>query len=644
MLSMDAKSTLKHYFGYDSFRGGQEEVVNAILEGRDVLAIMPTGAGKSICYQIPALMLDGITIVVSPLISLMQDQVKALNKAGVHAAYINSSLTESQISKALSFASRGTYKIIYVAPERLGGYEFNAFARSAHISMVTIDEAHCISQWGQDFRPAYLKILDFVNGLPKRPVVSAFTATATKEVKDDILCILNLNAPKVVITGFDRQNLYYRVEQVRKKDAFIVDYIKEHPDQSGIIYCATRKNTDAVCELLKSEGIRASEYHAGLGTEQRKNNQDDFIYDRVDVIVATNAFGMGIDKPDVRFVIHYNMPQSMENYYQEAGRAGRDGEPAECILLFSPQDVVINRMLLDSKDFSDTDIEDIELIKQRDMYRLRVMENYCRTTECLRNYILRYFGENTGEPCNNCGNCNQAYTEYDMTDEARWVINCIAETHGRYGLTIVIGTLMGADRARLRELGTTMYRSYGALKDMSEADIRLLISRMIQLGYIYQTQEQYSVLRIGNIESLRSEAARVVIRKHEKTPEQLYYDTRGERRGRTGRTGRCEAGKSSGSKARGSKDSLTAAGYELFEKLRQLRLEIAREESVPPYIVFSDKTLADMCIRLPKDRDAMLDVSGVGAGKYERYGQRFMDAIEAFVNEHPGAVTTLNAF
>lgn len=641
---MDAKSTLKHYFGYDSFRGGQEEVVNAILEGRDVLAIMPTGAGKSICYQIPALMLDGITIVVSPLISLMQDQVKALNKAGVHAAYINSSLTESQISKALFLASQGTYKIIYVAPERLGGYEFNAFARSAHISMVTIDEAHCISQWGQDFRPAYLKILDFVNGLPKRPVVSAFTATATKEVKDDILCILNLNAPKVVITGFDRQNLYYRVEQVRKKDAFIVDYIKEHPDQSGIIYCATRKNTDAVCELLKSEGIRASEYHAGLGTEQRKNNQDDFIYDRVDVIVATNAFGMGIDKPDVRFVIHYNMPQSMENYYQEAGRAGRDGEPAECILLFSPQDVVINRMLLDSKDFSDTDIEDIELIKQRDMYRLRVMENYCRTTECLRNYILRYFGENTGEPCNNCGNCNQAYTEYDMTDEARWVVNCIAETHGRYGLTIVIGTLMGADRARLRELGTTGYRSYGALKDMSETDIRLLISRMIQLGYIYQTQEQYSVLRIGNIESLRSEAARVVIRKHEKTPEQLYYDTRGERRGRTGRTGRREAGKSSGSKVRGSKDSLTAAGYELFEKLRQLRLEIAREESVPPYIVFSDKTLADMCIRLPKDRDAMLDVSGVGAGKYERYGQRFMDAIEAFVNEHPGAVTTLNAF
>ncbi len=641
---MDAKSTLKHYFGYDSFRGGQEEVVNAILEGCDVLAIMPTGAGKSICYQIPALMLDGITIVVSPLISLMQDQVKALNEAGIHAAYINSSLTESQISKALFLASQGTYKIIYVAPERLGGYEFNAFVRSTHISMVTIDEAHCISQWGQDFRPAYLKILDFVNGLPKRPVVSAFTATATKEVKDDILCILNLNAPKVVITGFDRQNLYYRVEQVREKDAFIVDYIKEHPDQSGIIYCATRKNTDAVCELLKSEGIRASEYHAGLGTEQRKNNQDDFIYDRVDVIVATNAFGMGIDKPDVRFVIHYNMPQSMENYYQEAGRAGRDGEPAECILLFSPQDIVINRMLLESKDFSDTDMEDIELIKQRDMYRLRVMENYCRTTECLRNYILRYFGENTGEPCNNCGNCNQAYTEYDMTDEARWVINCIAETHGRYGLTIVIGTLMGADRARLRELGTTGYRSYGVLKDMSEADIRLLISRMIQLGYIYQTQEQYSVLRIGNIEPLRSEAARVVIRKHEKTPEQLYYDTKGESRGSTVRTGRRTTGKSSGSKARGSKDSLTAAGYELFEKLRQLRLEIAREESVPPYIVFSDKTLADMCIRLPKDSDAMLDVSGVGASKYERYGQRFMDAIEAFVTEHPGAVTTLNAF
>lgn len=360
---LNALQTLKTYFGYDTFREGQESIVESILKHQDVLAIMPTGAGKSICYQIPALMLPGITLVISPLISLMQDQVKALNEAGIHAAFINSSLTENQISKALYLAAGGRYKIIYVAPERLENYEFLEFARHVEISMITVDEAHCISQWGQDFRPSYLKIVEFVRNLPKRPIVSAFTATATEEVKNDILCTLNLFDPAVVVTGFDRKNLYYSVENIRRKDDFVMEYIEKHPTESGIIYCATRKNVDNLFEMLFKKGVPVTRYHAGLNNESRKQNQDDFIYDRTPVIVATNAFGMGIDKSNVRYVIHYNMPQSMENYYQEAGRAGRDGENSQCILLFSAQDVMINRMLLDNKDFSDVEEDDEYLIR-----------------------------------------------------------------------------------------------------------------------------------------------------------------------------------------------------------------------------------------------------------------------------------------
>lgn len=354
---MNAVQILKTYFGYDSFRKGQEDIIHSILSGRDVMAVMPTGAGKSICYQVPALLLPGITLVISPLISLMQDQVKSLNEAGIHAAFINSSLTETQISKALSLALKGTYKIVYVAPERLESSKFTEFALNGEISMVTIDEAHCISQWGQDFRPSYLKIVDFIERLPKRPIVSAFTATATKEVKTDITCILKLVNPKVVVTGFDRENLYYRVEQLsaRQKDAFVEDYVRNHLDESGIIYCSTRKNVDALYENLLKQGVPVTCYHAGMNNETRKRNQNDFIYDRAPVMLATNAFGMGIDKSNVRYVIHYNMPQSMENYYQEAGRAGRDGENAQCILLFSPQDVMINKFLLDKKEFKSSD-------------------------------------------------------------------------------------------------------------------------------------------------------------------------------------------------------------------------------------------------------------------------------------------------
>lgn len=610
---MNAHDTLKHYFGYDSFREGQKNIIDSIMAGRDVLAIMPTGAGKSICYQVPALMLSGITIVVSPLISLMQDQVKALNEAGIHAAYINSSLTEGQINKALSLAAGGRYKIIYVAPERLETYGFLEFSRQADISMVTVDEAHCISQWGQDFRPSYLKIVDFVDGLDKRPIVSAFTATATEEVKNDILCILKLNNPDVTVTGFDRENLYYSVEHVNKKDDFVVDYVEKHPNDSGIIYCSTRKNVDKVFEILFKKGVAVTKYHAGLDTGTRKDNQDDFIYDRTPVIVATNAFGMGIDKSNVRYVIHYNMPQSMENYYQEAGRAGRDGENSQCILLFSAQDIMINKFLLDNKDFSGLDEEDALLVRQHDMQRLKAMEGYCRTTGCLRNYILNYFGEKVGKPCDNCGNCHREYTQTDMTMQARKVVECVKEMRGRYGLVIVVGTLMGADRARLKEIGADNYKSYGALNDCNEATIRSLISQLIEEGYLCQTDDRYSVLKLGDVSALENEDTHVVLRTYEsKQPVRTDKPKKPARQ-----------------KAR-STDALTAAGYKLFEQLRKLRLELAKEEAVPPYIIFSDKTLIDMCVKLPKNEYDMLNVSGVGENKFKKYGARFLEVINSF--------------
>lgn len=610
---MTPKELLKTYFGYDSFRAGQEDIIHSILSGRDVMAVMPTGAGKSLCYQIPALLLPGITLVISPLISLMQDQVKALNEAGIHAAYINSSLTEVQIAKAISLASAGRYKIIYVAPERLESVDFMKFARSGTISMVTVDEAHCISQWGQDFRPSYLKIVEFIKRLQQRPVISAFTATATQEVKADIECILKLNQPNVVVTGFDRENLYFRVEHMsgKQKNEFIINYIEKHPEESGIIYCATRKNTDAVYEQLFQLGVPVTCYHAGIDNETRKNNQDDFIYDRAHVIVATNAFGMGIDKSNVRYVIHYNMPQSMENYYQEAGRAGRDGEPAQCILLFSPQDVMIGKFLLDNKEFEGTGADDIESVKQRDIHRLRAMEGYCKTTLCLRNYILGYFGEKTHASCENCGNCHREFTELDMTDDAKQVINCIVETRGRYGLNIVAGTLLGANRARLKEIGAEAYQSYGVLADRSESEIRLLINRMLEEGYLVQTEGEYSVLRLGNIEALKDGCGRIMVRKFE---EREDAPRRREKRAK-------------------SSDALTGAGYKLFEKLRRLRYAIAKEEAVPPYIIFSDKTLIDMCARVPKNRQEMLDVSGVAERKFDRYGQRFLDEIAEFIME-----------
>lgn len=619
---MNKYEVLKKYFGYENFREGQERLIDTMLGGRDVLGIMPTGAGKSICYQIPALLFPGITIVISPLISLMKDQVQALNQAGVHAAYINSSLTENQIAKALQLAAAGRYKIVYAAPERLETYGFLDFARQAEISMLTVDEAHCISQWGQDFRPSYLKIVQFLKQLDRRPVVSAFTATATENVKEDIICVLGLHNPEVLVTGFDRKNLYFAVETPRKKDEFTLRYIQEHEGESGIVYCATRKNVDMLYEKLAAQGVAVTKYHAGLHNEERKKNQEDFIYDACPVMVATNAFGMGIDKSNVRYVIHYNMPQSLENYYQEAGRAGRDGEPSECILLYSAQDVAINRFLLDNKEENqDFTEEEAIAVRERDEERLRSMHYYCLTKNCLREYVLRYFGETGNGDCGNCSNCQREYESVDVTETAGKIVSCIREMRGRYGINVVAGTLAGDDRAKLREYGVAAYPSYGSLKDMTEAGIKQIINQMLIEGILEVTKDKYALLRTTDkAEKVLIGEYAVVMKELKKTP--VYESDKNDR---------MRSGVSGSSKKRIS-DILNSRGLKLFEQLRSLRIEIAKEESVPPYIIFSDKTLTDMCVKAPFNKEEMLRVSGVGENKFERYGERFLQKIDEFTN------------
>lgn len=510
---MNINQTLKQYFGYDSLRTGQEELINGILAGHDVLGIMPTGAGKSLCYQLPALMLKGITLVISPLISLMSDQVKALNQAGVHAAYINSSLTENQIRIALSYASQGRYKIIYVAPERLNTPRFLDFACNADISMLTVDEAHCISQWGQDFRPSYLEIAGFLTRLPRRPIVSTFTATATERVKNDIVASLGLNNPVTMVTGFDRPNLFFRVVTRRggsQKDNSIINYVKKHEDESGIIYCATKKNVDKLYTLLNEQGISAGRYHAGLSNDERKQNQEDFTYDRIRVMVATNAFGMGIDKSNVRYVLHYNMPQSLEYYYQEAGRAGRDGEEAECVLFFSKQDIMINKFLLQNKASAGDVASDMQKTAN-DQRKLQQMINYCETDKCLREFILSYFGDTTPCICNKCSNC-----------------------------------------------------------------------------VVVEDEEEETYVETGK---KRKKAAQLA--------------------------------------------GLNELGAALFEKLRSVRTELAAEKSVPPYIICSDKTLKDICAKLPRDKEQLADVYGMGEQKIQNYGEAFVTAVNSFVADNP---------
>ena len=607
------EEALKFLFGYDSFRVGQKQVIDSILSGRDAFAVMPTGAGKSVCYQIPAMLLPGITLVISPLISLMYDQVKSLNEAGVSAAFINSSLSESAFYETVRKARQGLYKIIYVAPERLGTEGFLELVRDVQISMVTVDEAHCISQWGQDFRPSYMKIVEFVRALEKRPILSAFTATATETVREDIVCTLGLNNPHVLVTGFNRDNLFFQVDRPKSKDQYVIDYILRHPGESGIVYCATRKNTENLYELLKSRDVSVAKYHAGMEAAERKKMQDEFVFDYTNIVVATNAFGMGIDKSNVRFVIHYNMPQSMENYYQEAGRAGRDGLDAKCILLFSPQDIIINRFLLDHKEMSELDSIDREVIKERDTQRLQIMEKYCYTTECLRNYILKYFGENPEKPCEDCGNCLREFETIDMTDAAKKIINCVYEAKGRYGKGIIIDTVVGAKTARVEEIGAVDYKSYGVLAGTNRNLLRSLIEQLVLEGYLLVGD--YQVLKLGDITRLKNPESKVLVKinDEDKLPEK---------------------GTKAKKKSKGM-ESLTAAGFKLFDKLRELRLEIAREENVPPYIIFSDKTLIDMAVKIPTSKSEMLNVSGVGENKLVKYGECFLVLIEACIGEYP---------
>lgn len=602
---MNPQMILKKYFGYDDFREGQRELIDWILDGGDVLGIMPTGAGKSICYQVPALMFSGITVVISPLISLMKDQVYSLSQAGISAAYINSSLSETEIYRTFEYARRGAYKILYIAPERLDTPLFLEFIVDADISLVAVDEAHCVSQWGQDFRPSYLNIASFVAQLRKRPVLCAFTATATSEVKDDILCILGLNQPKLLITGFDRKNLYFAVKHVKKKKEETLNFIKERYGQCGIVYCSTRNNVDEIYELLCENGIDAARYHAGMSKEERTQSQEDFIYDVKTVMVATNAFGMGIDKSNVRYVLHYNMPQSMENYYQEAGRAGRDGENSECMLFYEPRDVHINKFLIENKESKkELTQEEEAAIRERDYKRLREMTFYCTTKECLRNFILKYFGERTGADCNNCSNCLTNYERTDVTELSRKILNCVYELRQRFGINIVVGVLRGSKAARILDNGFDKYRTYGTLAEYAESSLRQIIDALIQENMLIQTDDQYPVLRLGtDYLKLKNDANRIYIKSEVRRTKEVE-------------------------KAAGKKKSvLTNKGYDLFEKLRILRMETAKEENVPPYIVFSDKTLTDMCVKLPFTPEEMLAVAGVGQNKKEKYGERFSELI-----------------
>ncbi|MBQ8834859.1 MAG: DNA helicase RecQ [Oscillospiraceae bacterium] len=609
---MDKTALLQQIFGYSSFRPGQEELIDGVLGGRDVFGIMPTGGGKSMCYQIPGLILPGITLVISPLISLMRDQVMALKTAGVPAAFINSTLNAAQMQAVYRNLLAGQYKIVYVAPERLDYGGFGSIAEKLPISFIAVDEAHCISQWGQDFRPSYLRIVNFIENLPRRPVVGAFTATATKQVREDVERILKLQDPVRTVTGFDRPNLYFEVIRPERKEKELLRLLASRRNKSGIIYCATRKKVESVCETLRDHGYAATRYHAGLEEKERTENQEDFLYDRKTVMVATNAFGMGIDKSNVSYVIHYNMPKSIEAYYQEAGRAGRDGAEAECFLLYSSSDVTTAKFFINSdSENEEMDPKQREMVRQQDLARLDAMVGYCKTDTCLRGYILEYFGQKHPEVCGNCGTCMGDFETVDITKEAQMILSCVRRIYDKLGYYVGVATvarvLQGSKEKKLLALGLHELSTYGLLNTMGRTEIRAMAERLEGEGYLV-TEEEHKTLR------LTPEAAQVLFQGKKVT--MLV---------------RKEEIQAVNAPAAGK---LAGTDGELYDALRELRAELAQESHIPAYMVFSNATLTDMARKKPATMSEFKRVSGVGEIKAAWYGQQFLERIKAFREEN----------
>lgn len=584
-----ARQILQKFYGYEDFRPGQKKVVESLLNRNDTVAIMPTGAGKSICFQIPALLFEGVTLVISPLISLMKDQVDSLRQLGIAAVYINSSVSKAQLYKDLQNISAGFYKIIYIAPERLTSEYLPDSFKNLNISMVAVDEAHCLSQWGHDFRPSYRNILNFTNSLRIKPIISAFTATATPEVKTDIINLLGLKQPNIFVTGFDRPNLYFSVLRGEVKDKFVIDYVKKHQDEAGIIYVGTRKDVDALQVLLEIKGVKAGRYHAGMTDEERNQMQEDFLYDNLSVMVATNAFGMGIDKPNVRYVIHYNMPKNMEAYYQEAGRAGRDGLSGNCILLYSPQDTQLQKFLISKSTES-------EIRQQLEYKRLQSMVDYCHTPQCLRAFILHYFGEfDVEEHCDNCSNCKLEGELIDITIDAQKVLSCVYRMHERFGVKMIAEVLKGSKSAKVKQFNFERLSTYGLMKERKLKDISDLILRLSAMQYLDITESQYPVVTLN-------ELSWQVLRGQKKVWQKMVIVKK--------------------AKAKG----------ELFEALRSLRKELATKEKLPPYMIFSDATLTQMATDKPTDLELMKNIRGVGEFKLQKYGEEFLTVIKSYIS------------